>query len=87
MSILLTCKINHCYSALDTKLKKGAIMSSSVVQQDSTAAYGAKEGVIVVGIGWVLAVGGAWLAANLICGWGRVQSISVSWRSVTIVCK
>lgn len=61
--------------------------NQSVVRQDSTVAYGVKEGAIVVGIGWVLAVGGAWIAANLICGWGKVHSISVGWRSVTIVCK
>lgn len=62
----------------------------SLITADQFADYSTKEaGPIVLALAFVIGLGGVTAAAIIICGWGRVKSVGVSWskRSVEILCR
>lgn len=62
----------------------------SLVITNSTVDYSTKEsGPIVLALAFVIALGGVTAAAIVVCGWGRIKSVSVSWsrKSVEILCR
>lgn len=42
---------------------------------------------VAIPIAFVIAIGGATIAANIMCGWGRVQGFSWTWNSLKINCR
>lgn len=62
----------------------------SLIITDQSAEYGANEaGPLVLALAFVIALGGVTAAAIIICGWGNVKSIGVSWakQTVEILCR
>ena len=50
---------------------------------------GNEAGPLILALAFVIALGGVTAAAIIICGWGHIKSIGVSWtkQTVEILCR
>lgn len=55
-------------------------MGDLMITGDSRAQYSPKEAaVVVVALGWVIALGSIAAAAVIVCGWRGVRHVSFDW--------
>lgn len=65
-------------------------MTQSILKLDSNELYQTKEAAIIVaGLAWVIALGGAVAAAIILCGWRGAKQVAIDWfhMKATFVCR
>ena len=55
-------------------------MNDQMIVADSGSLYNTKEaGVLIIALGWVIAIGSVALASIIICGWKGAKSVYIDW--------
>jgi hypothetical protein len=65
-------------------------MTRSLLTLDTNETYGINEAAIIVaGLAWVIALGGAVVAAIILCGWRGAKQVAIDWlhMKATFTCR
>lgn len=65
-------------------------MKNNLIVADKSADYRVNEGaIVVVAIGWLIALGSVVWAAIILCGWRGAKQVALDWlrMKATFVCR